>query len=138
MPWNLIIRGYWFLFQKVNKPSVASGSIKNKYHSNGKVDRYKGRLVAKGYTQDPGVDFHDMFAPVANGVTVKTVMAIASSKNWSIFQLDINNAFLHGDLFEEVYMDLPLGYMVDSASSHLVLQINQISLWFTTSFSSVE
>ncbi|XP_074352709.1 uncharacterized protein LOC141691856 [Apium graveolens] len=82
--------------------------------------RYKARLVAKGYTQELGVDFHDTFAPVAKGVTMKTVMTIASSKNWLIFQLDINNAFFHGDLIEEVYMDLPLGYMVDSTTAHFV------------------
>ncbi|KAL8089882.1 hypothetical protein AgCh_039369 [Apium graveolens] len=87
--------------------------FKIKYLANSEIDRYKVRLFAKGYTQQPSVDFHDTFSPVAKGVNVKSVMAITTSKNWSIYQLDIKNAFLHGDLLEEVYMDIPLGYQID-------------------------
>lgn len=79
--------------------------------------------MAKGYTQQIGVDFHDTFSPIAKGVTVKAVFVIASSKTWSVYQLDINNAFLHGDLDEEVYMDIPLGYKLSPNSSNLVCKL---------------
>ncbi|KAL8154730.1 hypothetical protein AgCh_000185 [Apium graveolens] len=73
--------------------------------------------------QEICVDFHDTFSPVAKGVTVKAVFAIASSKNWHVFQLDINNAFLHGDLDEEVYIDIPPGYKLPPNSYNLVYDI---------------
>lgn len=74
------------------------------------VERHKARLVAKGYTQQEGIDFVETFSPVAKLVNVKILLLIVSIQSWNLIQMDLNNAFLHGDLFEEVYIDLPLGY----------------------------
>ncbi|GKD22644.1 ribonuclease H-like domain-containing protein, partial [Tanacetum coccineum] len=78
--------------------------FQHKYHADGSLSRYTVRLVANGHSQQFFVDCDDTFSHVVKPATIRMVLSLALSQNWPIHQLDVKNAFLHGDLSETVYM----------------------------------
>lgn len=85
--------------------------FKTKLKENGEVDKYKARLIAKGYEQEYGIDYTEVFSPVARHDTIRLVTALAALNSWPIFQLDVKSAFLHGNLEEQLFVQQPPGYM---------------------------
>jgi hypothetical protein len=83
---------------------------KIKTNSDGSIECYKARLVAKWFTQEYGIDYEETFAHVARITSVRTFLAIATTRKWRLTQMDVKNAFLNGELEEEVYMRPPPGY----------------------------
>jgi hypothetical protein len=84
-----------------------------KYLTDGSVDRYQARPVAKGFTQIPGKDFGATFTPVAKLTSVRLLVSLAASHSWPLHQLDVKNAFLHGNLLETIYMDPLPGFRAE-------------------------
>uniref|UniRef100_A0A2N9ERL8 Integrase catalytic domain-containing protein n=1 Tax=Fagus sylvatica TaxID=28930 RepID=A0A2N9ERL8_FAGSY len=81
-----------------------------KQNPDGTVDRLKARLVAKGFTQTYGLDYTETFSPVAKLNSIRIIISLAANLDWPLHQLDVKNAFLHGDLTETIYMTQPPGF----------------------------
>ena len=106
------------------KPIGLKWVFKIKRNANGTISKYKARLVAKGYVQRHGVDYEEVFAPVARIETIRMIIALAGSHGWEIHHLDVKTAFLHGELKEEVYVTQPEGFIVDG-QEHKVYKLKK-------------
>ena len=112
--YNSIMRNKTWELVELTKDKVPIGSkwlFKSKLKVDGSIDKFKERLVAKGYSQQEGIDFEETYAPVAKLNTIRLLVALATKHNWRIHQLDVKTAFLNGDLKEEVYLVQPEGFV---------------------------
>ena len=105
----------WELVERPTNKNIVSNKwvLKIKRKPDGSVDRYKARLVARGFSQRSGIDYHETYAPVAGLVTIRLLLAYAVKSQLEVAQFDIKTAFLNGDLDEEVYMEQPDGFVGD-------------------------
>lgn len=92
---------------------------KIKRRSDGSIECYKARLVANGFHQQEGLDYGKTFSPVVNYAVIRLILSIAIHFNWPLRQLDVQNAFLHDSLTEEVYMRQPQGFIDPQRPSHV-------------------
>ena len=87
--------------------------------SDGTIDKYKARLVIKGYRQREGLDYFDTYSPVSRITSIRVLLAIAALWNLEVHQMDVKTAFLNGDLEEEIYINQPEGFSVSGQQNNV-------------------
>ena len=109
----LVHRGTWDLVPRPIDANIVTCKwfFTLKYHPNGTVARHKARLVARGFTQAHGIDYTETFSPVVRMNSIRILLSLVVNLNWYLHQLDVSNAFLYGDLIEQVFMEQPPGYV---------------------------
>ncbi|BBH07001.1 transposable element gene [Prunus dulcis] len=113
---SIIQNNTWMLMNLPvgNKVIECKWVFRKKLKLDGSIDKYKARLVAKGFTQKKGIDYFDIDSSVSRITNIRTLIALASAHNLVIHQMDVKTAFLNGDLDEELYMEQPEGFIVNS------------------------
>jgi hypothetical protein len=107
-----------------HKPIGLKWVYKFKKDASGMVVKHKARLVAKGYVQREGIDFDEVFAPVARLDSVRLLLALVAQEGWLVHHLDVKSAFLNGDLQEEVYVVQPPEFVVEG-QEHRVYRLKK-------------
>jgi hypothetical protein len=112
----------WSLVPRPAGANIVSGKwiYKHKFGSDGGLARYKARWVVRGFSQQPGIDYDETFSPVVKPATIRVVLSIAVSCAWPVDQLDVKNAFLHGNLDEVVFCEQPLASSIQLGPSMFV------------------
>ncbi|KAD5961360.1 hypothetical protein E3N88_12833 [Mikania micrantha] len=106
------------------KPITCKWVYKIKRKTDGTVERLKARLVARGFTQQFGFDYEDTFSPVAKITTVRMILALAVNQDWKLYQMDVHNAFLYGELDHVIHMEQPIGF-VNSEHPKIVCKLKK-------------
>lgn len=92
------------------KPVTSKWVFKLKHKPDGSIEKYKARLVARGFTQEQGINFQETFAPTLRKETIRYLLNFALQNNLEVHHMDVNCAFLNGELKEDIYMRLPVGF----------------------------
>ncbi|GKD98247.1 ribonuclease H-like domain-containing protein [Tanacetum coccineum] len=108
----LIKNNTWVLVPRPSDANIVRSMwlFKLKHFADGSLSMYKARLVANGNSQQLDVDYDETFSLVVKPAIIRSVLSLAASQRWPIHQLDVKNAFLHGTLYETVYMHQPPGF----------------------------
>ena len=111
----------WEIIPRLEGKSVVTSKwiFKIKHATNGSIQKYKARFVARGFSQREGVDYDETFALVARFTSIHTIIALASTMRWRLYQMNVKTTFLNGEIEEEVYVEHSDGFAVHGKESHV-------------------
>ncbi|KAF3616494.1 hypothetical protein FXO38_34517 [Capsicum annuum] len=112
-----------------NKPLGSKWICKRKIKADGTIDKYKARLVVKGFKQKEGLDYFDTYSPVTRITSIRMLIALASVYDLQIHQMDVKAAFLNGELEEEIYMEQPEDFVVPEKENKLAEDLGALPVW---------
>lgn len=115
--------GIQYLFL-TGEPIGCKWVFKKKYSPERRIDKYKARLIAKGYSQKEGIDYGEIFSLVATLTSIRFLLSLPVAHDFEIEQMDVTIAFLHGDIEEEIYMSQP-NYFAKKGKEHLVCRLRK-------------
>lgn len=118
---SIIKNDVWDIVPRPEGKSIVSSKwlFKIKYVADGSIEKYKSRFVARGFSQKEGIDYEETFAPIARYTSIRTIIAIATTKGWKLHQMDVKIAFLNGVIEEKVYIEQPDGFEIRGKESHV-------------------
>lgn len=120
-----ISHGKFFNYLQKKYQLGVNGHIKSNILVKGEIDRYMAKLMAQVYTHTLRVDYYEMFAPIVKMNIILMLLWVAAIKEQNLHQLDINNVFLHGDLHEKIYMEIPQGSHTSNHDKNLVYRLKK-------------
>lgn len=111
----------WEIVPRLSDKSVVTSKwiYKIKHVVDGSIDKYKERLIPRGFSQKGGIDYEEKFAPTTRHTTIRSLVSLAATMGWNIHQMDVNTTFLNETIDEEVYIEHPEGFEVNSRDSHV-------------------
>ena len=127
----------WEVVPRPTEKSVVTSRwlYKIKHAANGSIEKYKARIVARGFTKKEGIDCDETFAPVARYTTIRTIISLAAMFGWKLHQMDVKTAFLNGEIEEEVYIEKLEGFVTHGDKSHVckLKKAEESLVWAQTS-----
>jgi hypothetical protein len=114
-------KSVWDIIPRRKDKSVVSSKrlYTIKHATDGSVEKYKARFVARGFSHKEAIDYDDIFAPVARYTIICTVISLAFVLGWKLHQMDVKTAFLNGEVEQEVYVEQPDGFVVHNKDFHV-------------------
>jgi hypothetical protein len=111
---SILTNNIWEVVPRPQGKSVVTFKwiYKIKHAADGRVEKFKARFMARGFSQKEGIDYDEIFSHVARYTSIRVIISLALVFNWKLHQMDVKTAFLNGEVEQEVYIEQPEGFVI--------------------------